>query len=146
MNFSLKNSSFGILKTKKWKRRNFLKKKRKFLLAFKKQKNENVRHKDPKSSFNFFLKNNEKEARIRILLLGLKKTRKKNLLGKKRKKKTSSGFFIKKTRKIEEKGIGIFSVMCVTNDDALSNGSNCNNMMKKKKMLEEGKGKAKKKR
>jgi hypothetical protein len=30
--------------------------------------------------------------------------------------------------------------MCITNDDAISNDSKCNNVMEKKKMLEEGKG------
>jgi hypothetical protein len=40
-------------------------------------------------------------------------------------------------------GIGIPSMMCITNDDAISNGNKSNNVMKKKKMLEEGKGKQK---
>jgi hypothetical protein len=30
--------------------------------------------------------------------------------------------------------------MCITNDDAISNGSKHNNVMKKKRMLEKGKG------
>jgi pentatricopeptide repeat protein len=46
-------------------------------------------------------------------------------------------------KKHKEKGIGIPSMMCITNDDAISNGSKHNNVMKKKKkMHEEGKGKA----
>jgi hypothetical protein len=48
-----------------------------------------------------------------------------------------------KQKKNKEKGIGIPSAMCITNDDAISNGSKCNNVMEKKKMLEEGKGKKK---
>jgi hypothetical protein len=35
--------------------------------------------------------------------------------------------------------------MCITNDDATRNGKKCNNVTKKKKMLEEGKGKQNKK-
>ncbi len=35
-------------------------------------------------------------------------------------------------------------VMCIINDDAISNDITCNNVMKKTKMLEEGKGKQKK--
>jgi hypothetical protein len=31
--------------------------------------------------------------------------------------------------------------MCITNDDATRNGTKCNDVMKKNKMLEEGKGK-----
>ncbi len=34
--------------------------------------------------------------------------------------------------------------MCITNDDAIRNGSKCNDVMRKK-MLEEGEGKQKKK-
>ncbi len=45
-----------------------------------------------------------------------------------------------KTKKNKEKGIGKPSAMCITNDDAISNGSKCNNVMGKKKMFEEGKG------
>jgi hypothetical protein len=30
--------------------------------------------------------------------------------------------------------------MCITYDDAISNGSKCKNVMKKKKKFEEGKG------
>jgi hypothetical protein len=36
--------------------------------------------------------------------------------------------------------------MCITNDDAISNGNKHNNVMKKKKMLEEGKGKQKRRK
>jgi hypothetical protein len=36
-------------------------------------------------------------------------------------------------------------VLCITNDDATRNGNKCNDPMKKKKMLEEGEGKQKKK-
>ncbi len=35
--------------------------------------------------------------------------------------------------------------MCITNDDATKNGNKHNDVMKKKKMLEEGKGKQNKK-
>ncbi len=35
--------------------------------------------------------------------------------------------------------------MCITNEDATRNGNKCNDVMKKKKMLEEGKGKHNKK-
>jgi hypothetical protein len=35
-------------------------------------------------------------------------------------------------------------MMCITNDDAISNGSKHNNVMKKIKMLEEGKEEPKK--
>ncbi len=35
--------------------------------------------------------------------------------------------------------------MCITNDDATRNGSECNGVMKKNKMLEGGKGKHEKK-
>ncbi len=35
--------------------------------------------------------------------------------------------------------------MCITNDDVISNGITCNNVMKKKKMVEEGKGGKKRK-
>ncbi len=34
--------------------------------------------------------------------------------------------------------------MCITNDDAIGNGSKCNNVIEKKKMLEEEKRKPKK--
>jgi hypothetical protein len=44
----------------------------------------------------------------------------------------------------KEKKKGIPNVMCITNDDVISNGITCNNVMKKKKMLEEGKGGKKK--
>ncbi len=40
--------------------------------------------------------------------------------------------------------MGIPSVMCIINDDAISNDITCNNVMKKTKMLEEGKGGKKK--
>jgi hypothetical protein len=36
--------------------------------------------------------------------------------------------------------------MCITNDDATRNGSKRNNVMKKKKMLEEREGKYKRKK
>jgi hypothetical protein len=35
-------------------------------------------------------------------------------------------------------------MMCITNDDATRNGNKCNDVMKKKKMLEEGERKQKK--
>jgi hypothetical protein len=40
--------------------------------------------------------------------------------------------------------LGIPCVMCITNDDATKNGNKCNNMMKKK-MIEKGERKQKKK-
>jgi len=40
--------------------------------------------------------------------------------------------------------LGIPCIMCISSDDATRNGNKCNNMMKKK-MLEEGEGKQKKK-
>jgi hypothetical protein len=36
--------------------------------------------------------------------------------------------------------------MCITNDDAIGNDSKCNYVMEKKKMLEEEKGKQKRKK
>jgi hypothetical protein len=51
-------------------------------------------------------------------------------------KKTSSR--IKKIFKKPEKRkiyIGIPSMMCITNDDAISNGITCNNVMKKRKEM-----------
>ncbi len=36
--------------------------------------------------------------------------------------------------------------MCITNDDAINNGNKCNNVMKKRKMLEQGKEKQKRKK
>jgi len=35
--------------------------------------------------------------------------------------------------------------MCITNDNATSNGSKCNEVIRKKKMLQEGEGKRKEK-
>jgi hypothetical protein len=49
-----------------------------------------------------------------------------------------------KQKKNKEKGIGIPTVMCITNDDAISNGSKCNNVMGKKKCLKKDKGGKKK--
>jgi hypothetical protein len=39
--------------------------------------------------------------------------------------------------------LAIPCVMCITNDDATRNGNKRNHVMRKKKMLEEGKGKQK---
>jgi hypothetical protein len=49
-----------------------------------------------------------------------------------------------KTKKDKQKDKSIPCVMCITNDDAIRNGSKCNDVMRKK-MLEEGEGKQKKK-
>jgi hypothetical protein len=48
-------------------------------------------------------------------------------------------------KKGKEKDKHIPCVMCITNDDATKNGNKHNDVMKKKKMLEEGKGKQNKK-
>jgi hypothetical protein len=50
----------------------------------------------------------------------------------------------KKKKKNKEKGIGIPSMMCITNDDAISNGSKHNNVMKKIKCLKKEKKNQKK--
>jgi len=49
-----------------------------------------------------------------------------------------------KQKNKKEKKKGIPNVMCITNDDVISNDITCNNVMKKK-MLEEGKGGKKRK-
>jgi hypothetical protein len=41
-------------------------------------------------------------------------------------------------KKDKEKDKGIPCVMCISNDDTIRNGSKCNDVMKKKKMFEEG--------
>jgi hypothetical protein len=41
-------------------------------------------------------------------------------------------------KKNKEKDKSIPCVMCITNDDTTRNGSKCNDVMKKKKMLKEG--------
>jgi hypothetical protein len=52
--------------------------------------------------------------------------------------------FKSKQKKDKERDKNIPCMMCITNHDATKNGSKCNDVMKKKKILEEGEGKQKK--
>ncbi len=52
--------------------------------------------------------------------------------------------FKPKQKKDKEKNKGIPCVLNIINDDTTRNGNKCNDVMKKKKMLEEGEGKQKK--
>jgi hypothetical protein len=55
-------------------------------------------------------------------------------------------FLISNQKKNNKKGIGIPIVMCRTNDDAISNGNKCNNVIKERKCFKKEKRKQKRRK